>query len=88
MSKRNSPPPKNTLTKEALLKEKDRLIENLKNIDTMSADKVSEFKAKVYRSTARDRVKYHLLKACNLRLAQIDNRHKLMATHGDMSDFN
>jgi len=88
MSQRNSPPPKNTLTKEQLLKEKDRLIKNLHNIETMSVDEVNEFKAKVYRSTARERVKHHLLKACNLRLAQIENRHILMAEHGDMSDFN
>jgi hypothetical protein len=79
---------KNILPKKAIQKEKDRLIENLHKIDTMSADDVNDFEAKVYRSTATDRVKKPLLEACSIRLEQIGKRENLMAEHGDMSDFN
>jgi len=75
--------------KQDIQKEKDRLIKNIHIIDSLyEVDKLEEWKAKIYRSTASDRVKHLLLKACNLQLSKIANRRDLMARDGDLDDFN
>lgn len=80
---------KNTsLTKEELKQEKQKLTDNITNIDVMSYAQVDNFRIKIALSTVRDQVKHFLIKACNLRQAQIYNRQQLMAVHGDMDDFN
>jgi len=75
-------------TKEQLKKEKQRLVDNITNIEGMSYAQVEEYRAKIGLSAAKDRVKHFLIKACNLREAQIYNSEKLLAVYGDMDDFN
>jgi len=80
-----TPPP---LTKEQLNKEKKRTMDNIERIETMTAEEIVSFKCQIGMSRARDQVKDFLYRACNLKLAQIDNRKKLMAVNGDLDDFN
>jgi len=68
--------------------EKERLIANIKRIEQMRrAEEVRDFKAKVLSSTATERVKYFLLKACDAQLGILDARADCMAENGELDDL-